>query len=130
MLELAVRYGSGDPVRIREIAKSHGIPSQFLVQILLQLKSASLVTSVRGAAGGYRLARDPAQISLCDILAVVESRFIDSVEPGRDRSATAQALFDAWQRVALVQREMLSQITLAELCERVRSRGEVGMYYI
>ena len=45
MLELAVSYGSGEPVRIRKIAEQHGIPSRFLVQILLQLNVAGLVTS-------------------------------------------------------------------------------------
>jgi DNA-binding IscR family transcriptional regulator len=38
VLELALRHGSGQPVRIREIAETHGIPARFLVQILLQLK--------------------------------------------------------------------------------------------
>ena len=56
MLELALRDGSGEPVRLRDVAAAHRIPSPFLVQILLQLKSAGLVESTRGAAGGYRLA--------------------------------------------------------------------------
>ena len=51
MLELASQYGSGTPVRIRRIAERHDVPPRFLVQILLQLKGAGLVTSVRGAAG-------------------------------------------------------------------------------
>ena len=51
VLELAARHGRGEPVRIRDIADAHGIPSRFLVQILLQLKTAGLVQSVRGAAG-------------------------------------------------------------------------------
>src|SRR5437868_6117456 len=50
MLELAASYGSGEPVRIRKIASEHGVPSRFLVQILLQLKGAGLVNSTRGAA--------------------------------------------------------------------------------
>ena len=49
VLELAVNYNSGKPVRIRAIAQTHGIPSRFLVQILLQLKGANLVSSTRGA---------------------------------------------------------------------------------
>ena len=51
VLELAARHGQPEPVRIRQIAEAHGIPSRFLVQILLQLKSAGLVQSTRGAAG-------------------------------------------------------------------------------
>ena len=49
VLALAARHTSGQPVRIREIAEPHGIPSRFLVQILLQLKGAGLVEQVRPA---------------------------------------------------------------------------------
>ena len=57
---------------IREIAERHGIPERYLVQILLQLKGAGLVASTRGAAGGYRLARPAASISLSEVLAAVD----------------------------------------------------------
>ena len=56
MLDLARHSEQPRPVRIRDIAERHGIPSRFLVQILLQLKAAGLVQSIRGAGGGYRLA--------------------------------------------------------------------------
>src|SRR5881398_2263642 len=74
VLELAARHVSGEPVRIRDIAEAHGIPSRFLVQILLQLKSAGLVHSVRGAAGGYNLAREPEEITLLDVMTVVDAQ--------------------------------------------------------
>ena len=64
VLELAAQYGTGEPVRIRRIAERHDVPPRFLVQILLQLKGAGLVTSVRGAAGGYQLIQPPEQVSL------------------------------------------------------------------
>ena len=54
VMELGNCYGDGDPVRVRDIAERHGIPSRFLVQILLQLKAAGFVASTRGASGGYR----------------------------------------------------------------------------
>ena len=57
VLALARHKPGEPPMRIREIAEAHGIPERYLVQILLQLKGAGLVTSVRGASGGYRLAR-------------------------------------------------------------------------
>ena len=59
MLELAANYADAQPVRIKAIADAQGIPQRFLVQILLQLKTAGLVASVRGAAGGYQLAKPP-----------------------------------------------------------------------
>jgi len=72
VLELAAKYGAGEPVRVRAIADRQGIPSPFLVQILLQLKSAGVVESTRGSAGGYRLARDPATLSLGEVVAIIE----------------------------------------------------------
>ena len=76
VLELAARHVRGEPVRIREIAAAHAIPSRFLVQILLQLKSAGIVQSIRGAAGGYQLAREPDDITL------LAARFGPEPEPG------------------------------------------------
>src|SRR5262249_35833482 len=64
ILALARCQPDDPPLRIREIAEEHGIPERYLVQILLQLKGAGLVVSVRGALGGYRLARPPDRISL------------------------------------------------------------------
>ncbi len=72
VMQLAASYGTGVPVRVASIAAAHGIPSHFLVQILLQLKNAGLVASTRGAGGGYQLIRDPAEISLAGVLRVIE----------------------------------------------------------
>src|SRR6267142_952672 len=74
MLELAATYAEPQPVRLKDIADAHGIPQRFLVQILLQLKTAGLVASVRGAAGGYQLARTPDSISLADIINAIDDR--------------------------------------------------------
>src|SRR5262249_54612008 len=72
MLELAAKHGEGQPLRVGDIAAPHGIPQRFLVQILLQLKTAGLVASLRGAAGGYQLARSPEKISLADVINVID----------------------------------------------------------
>ena len=68
VLELALSYDSGEPMQVRRLATAHGIPSHFLVQILLQLKNAGLVSSTRGAAGRYRLIRSPEQVPLLELL--------------------------------------------------------------
>ena len=85
MLELAASFGSGEPVRIGEIAETHGIPSRFLVQILLQLKGAGLVTSTRGAAGGYQLLKPPDEITLGAVMSFIdgppETEFVGSASP-------------------------------------------------
>src|SRR4051812_21890208 len=74
MLELAASYDDPQPVRVKSIADAQGIPQRFLVQILLQLKTAGLVASVRGAAGGYQLAKAPDHISLADVINAIDDR--------------------------------------------------------
>jgi Rrf2 family protein len=130
MLELAARYGTGEPVRIRTIADEHGIPSRFLVQILLQLKGAGLVASTRGAAGGYQLNKPPEEISLGAVMTVIEGpeNELTSTEAS-NQSPTARVLTDAWQEISQVQRETLYSLTFGELVRRVRRQAE-NMYYI
>src|SRR5260221_863785 len=107
VLELAARHGSGDPVRIRDIAGAHGIPSRFLVQILLQLKSAGLVQSVRGAAGGYNLAREPEEITLLDVMTVVDAQLGQATPSATKSTAMTRALQRTWKQVAAQERELL-----------------------
>jgi Rrf2 family protein len=129
VLELASNYESGRPVRIRDIADANGIPARFLVQILLQLKGAGIVGSTRGAAGGYQLARDPADITLGEVMNVSDGQVNDLTSNATKNTPTARALMGAWQDVASVQREMLDSITFADLVTRVRGQTQ-NMYYI
>jgi Rrf2 family protein len=71
MMRLARRYGEG-AIRIREIAYEEGLPEKFLELILLELKNARLVESVRGAKGGYQLRRPPAEIHLAEIIRLMD----------------------------------------------------------
>jgi Rrf2 family protein len=131
MLELASRYGSGGPVRIRTIAERHDVPPRFLVQILLQLKGAGLVASTRGAAGGYHLIKPPEQVTLGEVMRVIEG---STKSDGQTCSASpdspaVKALMQAWGEVEIVQRDMLNKITFADLLERARGHDD-RMYYI
>ncbi|MBX7164952.1 MAG: Rrf2 family transcriptional regulator [Pirellulales bacterium] len=130
MLELAAAYGTDLPVQIRRIADRHAIPSRFLVQILLQLKGAGFVTSTRGAAGGYQLAKPPDEISLAEVMQVIEgtadSEPTSSASP---ESRAAQVLMDVWREAADVQQQLLAGVTFADLLDRARAKGE-NMYYI
>ncbi len=127
MLELAAQYGNPHPVRLTEIANKHGITSpRFLVQILIQLNKAGLVTSTRGAAGGYHIAKKPSDITLAEVVAAVEG-----LEPASGRtkkrqpaSALAGALQDVWDRIEeayeeflRTQNTILQETTLAQLVE-------------
>jgi Rrf2 family protein len=129
VLELAARHGTGEPVRIREIAAAHGIPSRFLVQILLQLKAAGLVHSIRGAAGGYQLAREPDEITLLDVMTVVDAQLGQAQTTAARTTTTTRVLQRAWKEVASKEHELLDSVTFAALVERLKGAPE-GMYYI
>ena len=128
VLELSLQNGSGEPVRIRDIADRHGIPSRFLVQILLQLKGAGLVASTRGAAGGYQLQKPPAKITLGEVMSVIEGSNAALSAPV-DGTPVARVLHNAWKKIDDAERQMLKSLTFAELAERVKGEAE-GMYYI
>ena len=128
-MQLAASYGTGEPVRVRAIAQAHGIPSRFLVQIMLQLKGAGLVASTRGAAGGYQLIRDPADITLADVMCVIEGTGGGVTRSCSHETPQARVLLSLWNEVARVQREMLSGTTIQDLLERALSASDY-MYYI
>jgi Rrf2 family protein len=126
VLELARAYNEGEPVRIRSIADEHGIPSRFLVQILLQLKGAGIVNSTRGAAGGYQLVRPPEEITLEEVMGVADGKE-KLPNPLAAKSPTRRALLKAWRDVAISRQESLRDITFAELVQR--ASGEVEQMY-
>lgn len=129
VLELARRWELEEPVRLREICEAHRVPSGFLVQILLQLKAAGVVTSTRGAAGGYQLARPPAEITLDDIRRIIDGGDDLAAEHPGGRSRAAAILREAWGDVAKVEAEAMQAVNFEMLADRARSAAE-AMYYI
>jgi Rrf2 family cysteine metabolism transcriptional repressor len=122
LLELARADRTGQPVRIRSIAASQGIPERFLVQILLVLKSAGLVESTRGASGGYRLSRVPGEITVLDVVEAVDGRPGPSRGEGGPASHPAsRALAGIWREAEAREREFLRGITLLEVLARIES---------
>lgn len=67
-----VEKGRGAPVQLGNIAESQQVPRKYLELIMLDLKRAGIVTSVRGPSGGYRLARAPAEISFGEVIRVLD----------------------------------------------------------
>ena len=135
MMALASNCAEDQPTRIKTIADTHGISQRFLVQILLQLKTAGLVDSVRGAAGGYQLARLPESISLADILGAVEARR-PSPRPRRkrgkrprdsaaDATAAARTLAGIWIEIQAEEQRLLENISLAELLRRSTQNADL-----
>ena len=114
-------------VRIQAISDQQNIPKRFLEQILNDLKTAGLVRSKRGMAGGYRLARRPEQISLAEVVRHVEGalapvscvseRFYEKCScPDESRCAIRSVMKEI--RDAIVR--IAERVTLADLCERAR----------
>jgi Rrf2 family protein len=132
MMELAVNYGDSHPLRIKAIADAHpGMSDRFLVQVLLLLKGKGLVTSVRGASGGYQLARPAESISLADILNAAEGEpSVRSAlaESESSPSTAARTLLDIWKEVQAEEQRFLHNITLADVVRRARE-STVDMTY-
>jgi Rrf2 family protein len=125
MLELAANYPEPQLIQVKTIADAHGISQRFLVQILLQLKVHGLVRSIRGAAGGYQLARRPDTISLADIIHAIDQPAPASspVLNALKRSPAVHAVASLLQEFDSRERQMLSAITLAELLRRAEQAG-------
>src|SRR5947209_10949407 len=122
MLELAGR--PGELTSAREISETQHIPLRFLEQQLGALSKAGLVESFRGAGGGCRLAKDPAQISVADVVDAIEGPFYPMfcLDPG-DHTCWQDSrcgLQDLWGDVRVAVRGVFERITLAELASRHR----------
>ena len=129
------RQSHGAPVALKAIAESEGLPLAYLERIVALLKKAEIVESTRGAHGGYRLARDPAQIKMDEVVLALEggvapmSCFVDDRDEGRvlcshvdDGHACATRLL--WTRVQGGVTRALQQTTLQELVD-FANRGPV-----
>ncbi|AFZ10195.1 transcriptional regulator, BadM/Rrf2 family [Oscillatoria nigro-viridis PCC 7112] len=118
-LSLQPRFG---PTSVKSIAKRQELPAPYLEKLLIEMRRAGLVQSVRGAQGGYQLARQPAQISLGQILEAVG----ETIEPlPRHFPDATQAedwvTFSLWNRLHKKLAEALYGISLEDLYYDVRS---------
>lgn len=126
LLVLGLNYDQ-PVVRIQTISEQQNIPKRFLEQILNDLKSAGVVQSKRGVAGGYRLARPPQEITLAVVIRHIEGalapvscvseRFYEKCScPDESRCAIRSVMKEV--REAIV--KIVERITVAELCDRWR----------
>ncbi len=122
--ELAEHYG-GEPVRIADIARKRKIPQKFLELILARLKEAGLVESRRGAEGGYMLARSPGQLSVGDVLRVIEGA------SGLRLGARAEEgpFTDLWRRVDEAVTGLLDATTFEDLVAAWREKQSLAAPY-
>jgi Rrf2 family protein len=118
MLELAAADGL---VKSERIATAQAIPQKFLENILLDLRHASLVSSQRGAEGGYTLARPAAEISVADVIRAVEGPLasVRGVRPDDlAYEGVAAPLRDTWLELRAAMRGVLDETSLADLVVR------------
>lgn len=128
MLELAQHSEAERPMQLRVVADRHGIPAQFLVQIFQELKRAGLVTSTRGASGGYRLNSAPQEITLAEVIDAIEAAE-DSSRCAAGNSPLAPVLMEVCHELSVARRQYLENITLSDLVERACA-GQDPMWYI
>jgi len=125
LLELALNHGSG-PIQIKEIADNQNVPIKFLEQILVVLKRGGLVASTRGRTGGYNLARRPSEISVKDLIEVLEG----PIELTNKKMKKSPVLFEAFDRIQRGIKSDLAKLTLDELALKERAQERVYNYSI
>ncbi len=126
VIELSASYEGGQYLKTREIAEKHGIPHKYLEQIINTLKRGRLVVSLRGAEGGYRLARPPAEILVYEVLEVLEGD-LSIMDRSEGDWEAEQGRF--WHQLEERVRSLLS-VPLTEFLAAGRSEPEGLMYYI
>jgi Rrf2 family iron-sulfur cluster assembly transcriptional regulator len=125
MLDLAF-HSQINPVTLTDIATRQTISLSYLEQLFARLRKAGMVTGVRGPGGGYKLSRDPNEISIAQIIAAVDEH-IDSTKCGNKRNCRKDhqpcLTHDLWVGLSEQIRDYLEKISLAE----VLSRDPIGL---
>jgi Rrf2 family protein len=126
MLDLALNY-NGEFVSIKEISKRQEISDKYLEQIITVLNRAGFVKSVRGAQGGYMLAKAPAEYTVGMILRLMEGNLapVSCLEDERNmchRSPECVTV-EVWEKINEAVNNVVDHITLADLVERYREKN-------
>ncbi len=137
--ELALHEGEG-AVPLKAIAERQGLSEHYLEQLFAPLRRAGLVRSVRGAQGGYLLARDAGEITVGDVLRALEGSLaplecaadVDLASLVHCTNPLHCLVRDVWQRLHRAVEEVADSITLADIVQQVREarRRQGIMFYI
>jgi Rrf2 family cysteine metabolism transcriptional repressor len=120
MYELALRYGA-QPVFLKDIASAHAISEKYLSKLVIPLRGAGLVSSFRGAHGGYALAREPRAITVREIVQVLEGKISPAVGPRRKGDSTDSHPTDGvWILLDKTVLQTLENVTLESLVQAGR----------
>ncbi|MFC3883041.1 cysteine metabolism transcriptional regulator CymR [Bacillus songklensis] len=125
MIELARKFGEG-PISLKAIAQTHDLSEHYLEQLISPLRNAGLVKSIRGAYGGYILAKEPALITAGDIISVLEG----PISPVEGLEEEEPAKRELWIRIRDAVREVLDSTTLEDLANHSGGDASSYMFYI
>jgi len=126
VLGLARHYPHQIALTMDQLAEEQGLPPKYLPQILLELKAKGILRSVRGMAGGYLLARPPAEITMADVLEAVDGPLFEA--PGLNNASGPAELRRAWQKLRQSVEVVANSITFQQLLEEGAEKEK--MYYI
>ena len=129
MVELGLNYGK-KPIFLKDIARRENISEKYLSIIVIRLRGAGLVSSVRGVNGGYNLAKDPVEITLIEVVTVLEGNchLVHCVKNSSACSrATQCASRDLWILVCDSITETLGSVTLDWLIKKQRQKAIVKL---
>lgn len=118
------RRGDEELAHIEELAKLEAVPANYLVQILSELRNGGLITSRRGKQGGYALARPPEEITLLDIVRVIEGELLELAPAVAGQSG--KRVNQIWREVRAAFEAKAASYTLDKLV----AKGAEEMYYI
>ncbi len=138
MAAVDLAMGTGvTPIQARSIARRQAIPARFLEQVLHAMKKAGLVTSLRGAQGGYVLTKKPGQVSVAEILEALDGPLSPATgangqSPSRRPTRSELLLGKVWEQVHQAERHVLEAISVEELAgqQRVLEQQRSLMYHI
>jgi Rrf2 family transcriptional regulator, cysteine metabolism repressor len=126
VMGLARHFPTGQALKVEELAAESGTPANYLVQILIELKSRHIVKSVRGKEGGYLLARPPAEISFGDVLRCVHGQVFEP--PALNDPHCPAELRAAWKKLQTALDDTADSITFQQLLDEGSDKAK--MYYI
>lgn len=122
MIDLAMYQGDG-PISLKSIAERQNLSEHYLEQLIAPLRNAGLVRSVRGAYGGYVLTKSPEEITIGDVIRVLEGPISVVDDPQDD-------LTYLWDQVRDAINQVLDSLNLADAAERKMASGDNYMFYI
>ncbi len=127
MVYLAIRQGTG-PVTKYQIAEAEELSADYIEQIMVRLKAAGLVLSHRGRKGGFTIGKDPAKISLGDVLSAVEGsiRPVPCLDTYCKREASCPTR-PVWEKAVALLEDLFGQTTIAGMAEQ--SKAQEGISY-